>query len=681
MSKLTNATVMCGAGISVPSGLPDGQHIARTAFDLVWRRSSAFDQPAREQVIDALAWSAAQEPELRLELLLDLLARELDPAVLVGAFALLARGEPNLNHAAIMLANARQIVTTNQDLLLEEAGRRVGRSQQVLHIHGQVDDPGSIVTLLSQYVEGLPTPTARALTTAVAGRRLIVLGYSGRDRDVMPLLAVARSITWVQHKVRGRGQPKLATEVEILRAQLGARFRLEIADTTSFVVDQLSAAASHRARLSASTRRVRPTLPARVRREYDALPPLSREHAIARLLLHVNASELALRGVQAARRAHGEGADGRMLEGDALLALNRRSRAITFYHRAAELSTDPATRCAALQSEAHAAANSSDYRAARQTLDDARRAMRHVKDPRTRLRAQGRIASLRGRMNGMTDNEAGAMRDYAQARRAFRAAHDLDGIVEATTFGSDLLRSRGRYREALAQLAEIFADTELYTRPFARAWAPFYRGATIGAMGDPHAGLADLRQAAATGRASANEQAVAWAELMVASFLREMDLDAADEALGRCASAISVYGGPMFQCRARLEWERAELARARGNDGAVRVHAANIRRMLARAGAPGPLPYMDAHLLALEGESARDLGDSSAAPLLHQAIDAYRAGKWTACVARMEVSLWLIHGGPAPARLLTRCRREGYGYEVERLEGTRTDLYYALHAL
>jgi hypothetical protein len=52
----------------------------------------------------------------------------------------------------------------------------------------------------------------------------------------MPLLAGARSITWVQHKGRGGGQPKLATEVEILRAQLGGRFELEATDTTSFLL-------------------------------------------------------------------------------------------------------------------------------------------------------------------------------------------------------------------------------------------------------------------------------------------------------------------------------------------------------------------------------------------------------------------------------------------------------------
>ncbi|MDQ4144160.1 MAG: hypothetical protein M3198_10540 [Actinomycetota bacterium] len=91
---------------------------------------------------------------------------------------------------------------------------------------------------------------------------------------------------------------------------------------------------------------------------------------------------------------------------------------------------------------------------------------------------------------------------------------------------------------------------------------------------------------------------------------------------------------------------------------------------------------MDGHLFAVEGELARDLGDGSAARrLLEQALDVYRAGKWAACVARVEVSLWLLRGGPAPARLLARCRREGYAYEIERLEGRRTDAYYPLHTL
>src|SRR5207302_229233 len=144
------------------------------AFDLVWRRSRAFDRRARHLIVDGLAWSAGGEPELRLELMLELLARELDPAILVEIFRILERGEPNANHAAIAMSNVRAVVTTNQDLLLEAAG-----SRRVLHLHGRVDDPGSIITLLSQYVEGLPLPTATALTKAVKGRPLVVVGYSG----------------------------------------------------------------------------------------------------------------------------------------------------------------------------------------------------------------------------------------------------------------------------------------------------------------------------------------------------------------------------------------------------------------------------------------------------------------------------------------------------------------------
>jgi hypothetical protein len=137
----------------------------------------------------------------------------------------------------------------------------------------------------------------------------------------------------------------------------------------------------------------------------------------------------------------------------------------------------------------------------------------------------------------------------------------------------------------------------------------------------------------------------------------------------------------MFQCEARLAWERAELARARGDEASIRSHVAEVRRMLTSPAAPGPLPYMDGHLLAVEGEFARDRGYESAHDLLEQAREIYRAGKWAACVARVDVALWLMRGGPAPAQLLARCRRVGYGYEVERLEGTRTHTYYPLHTL
>jgi tetratricopeptide (TPR) repeat protein len=681
VGQLEDATIFCGAGISIPSGLPDGQALARVVIDLLFRDSGVFDSRAHDAITEALSWAAqaGEEPQLRLELMLELLARELAPAILVRVFQMFGSATPSPVHLAIALSGARRVVTTNQDLLLEKASRIVGRQRRILHVHGRFDKPATIITLLSQYVEGLPIPTAGALSRAIAGRPVMVFGYSGRDRDVMPLLAAAGSVLWVHHRAPSGSQPDLASEVEVLRSQLGSAFQLIVTDTLGFILGQLPPDDRRRVRRVPAPRSTATHVPPEVRAEFAALPALGRDHAIARVLLHVSAPEIAIEGIRSARRLHGDGAAGRMLEADGLIALNRHKQAIRLLRRAEALAADPVGRGEALLARAHAQANMSDYASARRSLDGARRAVRRLHDHRRRHRFQGQIAALSGRMKGMTDDEGGAMRDYARARRAFREADDLDGLVLATTFGSDMLRSRGRYHEALEQLKEIFADTELYARPSARSWAPFYRGSILGAMGRIKEGLEDLRLAADIGKASGNAQAMAWSRVMLADYLRELDLDEAERELEECARAIRAYGSRMFGCEARLAWERAELARARGDACGARSCLKEIRKMLSSRSVPGPLPYLEAHILAVEGELARDGGDPAAAALVRKALGAYRAGKWAACAARMEVALWLLQGGKPPRALVDRCHRNGYGLEVERLERRNVNPYYPLH--
>jgi tetratricopeptide (TPR) repeat protein len=171
-----------------------------------------------------------------------------------------------------------------------------------------------------------------------------------------------------------------------------------------------------------------------------------------------------------------------------------------------------------------------------------------------RQRLQGQIASLRARMKGMTDDEPGAFRDYSLARRQPRATRDLDSFVTATTFSADMLRSRGRYREALARLDEIFEDNELY----ARSWARFYRGAIVAAMGELRGGLAELRKSEDVARGGGNHQAVAWTMVMIGNYERACDLAAAQRALDECERAIDAYQGPMFQQVERLEGRKRD---------------------------------------------------------------------------------------------------------------------------
>jgi hypothetical protein len=60
---------------------------------------------------------------------------------------------------------------------------------------------------------------------------------------------------------------------------------------------------------------------------------------------------------------------------------------------------------------------------------------------------------------------------------------NLDLYITTLVFGSDLHRSRGHYRQALANLEIVFDDNELYARPYTRVWARFYRGMALCATG------------------------------------------------------------------------------------------------------------------------------------------------------------------------------------------------------
>ncbi|HEY8113848.1 MAG TPA: hypothetical protein VII16_13470 [Actinomycetes bacterium] len=84
MSVLAGATVVCGAGISrlAPSSLPDGALLARRLIELVLDGPLTFADDAFDQVFVALEPRADGEQDLRLELVFELLAHELDPKVL-----------------------------------------------------------------------------------------------------------------------------------------------------------------------------------------------------------------------------------------------------------------------------------------------------------------------------------------------------------------------------------------------------------------------------------------------------------------------------------------------------------------------------------------------------------------------------------------------------------------------
>src|SRR5450755_2193268 len=216
MAQLPRNTIfLCGAGVSQGSGLPDGQALAQLAFDRVWAGANVYPPQAADAVHDALRWPAGGEPQLRLELILDLMAEEIPAEVLAGIYSALLGANPCLAHYVLAAAGI-PIATTNQDELIEDAAIKLGVAADVLHLHGLASRSQSIVTMLSQYVDGLQAPIAQTLRDRLAGRHLVVLGYSGRDLDIMPHLYMAPRVTWLHFQPSGGAPP--ATEVRALHA-------------------------------------------------------------------------------------------------------------------------------------------------------------------------------------------------------------------------------------------------------------------------------------------------------------------------------------------------------------------------------------------------------------------------------------------------------------------------------
>ncbi|MDF1490300.1 SIR2 family protein [Tessaracoccus caeni] len=120
---------------------------------------------------------------------------------------------PNDNHLLLAKLDAEQI-TLNMDTLIEAAGG------SAWHLHGRWDEPDTIITTVRQYADGLPPEAQARLRAELLDKRVLVLGYSGRDTDVMPVLA--RCSPTLLHWVHYDKEPVHAT-VERLNTTLGDR--------------------------------------------------------------------------------------------------------------------------------------------------------------------------------------------------------------------------------------------------------------------------------------------------------------------------------------------------------------------------------------------------------------------------------------------------------------------------
>ncbi|MBH0023982.1 SIR2 family protein [Salinibacterium sp. SWN248] len=203
--------VISGAGISLaaPSNVPTGDDLMRNTWDRLIRGLAEAERAVLEPATSAIHSSPAPIWLEPLAEIVDTRVGERD--ILVSTYVDVSTQKWNVHHQMLTAMDALQI-TLNVDTLLEAAGG------EAWHLHGRWDDPASIVTTVRQYSDGLPPKVSLALVAALEHRNVLVLGYSGRDTDVIPILMKTspKLLHWMHF-----GSAPVDGRVERLQHQLG----------------------------------------------------------------------------------------------------------------------------------------------------------------------------------------------------------------------------------------------------------------------------------------------------------------------------------------------------------------------------------------------------------------------------------------------------------------------------
>lgn len=130
----------------------------------------------------------------------------------IGALDCLKQGEPNQNHLFLARGLGQYfdiILTANQDLLIEKAlkidplniteqGDKIYKNGTLIKLHGCVEIPESVITILRRLIRGLPEERENQLREIVKEKYVLFMGYGGRDEDIFRILmgSECRGIYW-----------------------------------------------------------------------------------------------------------------------------------------------------------------------------------------------------------------------------------------------------------------------------------------------------------------------------------------------------------------------------------------------------------------------------------------------------------------------------------------------------
>lgn len=647
--------------------------MARDVFDLLMRTGHVT---VDDDTIASLRSFVTRR--LRLELFLEVLTNEIPPSVVFKPFEQLVSASPNFNHLAIAALTSRPIATTNQDLLLEDALCRMGVRRRIIHLHGRCDNLASIITIVSQYLGGLDRDVRRSFQCEIAGQNVLVLGYSGRDLDVMQSLMEAepRSVTWLLHE-----QSTPDPEIEHAQNVLGSRLQFVSCNTREWLRDHLSESATSRIKtMGVADRGAPPAMPQSVYEAFCAIPPLKRNRAVARLLEHLGQYHKAkeiyekLRPVanaDKARRLFDLGrVETRIVDHEA-----GRKKLVKIEHRR-NIPVDIQGRL--LLNIADTLRNTSRPTEANHQLDKLDRLVMDKKDKLTykdfwHLRGWpliGRAQTIR--LEGRPSTAASL---YKRAERAFQRSRDMDGHIAVLTWQAETELMLGNFDHARSLAEEAGREASAYAKYVLSGLPLYVQAEYLTLRGRVDDALNVLHDATRLLKRYGNIQGTMWSLLQEADCLRGRSLD---EATARCRNVRRrLRKHDSAHVRIRLYLMEAEIARERGDMPAVEVALSALSTHLHNKTQFTRPPMMAlAHSFLVKAECARQVHDGVAVKMLKTARDEYARIGAKSFVARASVAIALATGADMrSSKLLAQCRSNSYDLEVRHLTAMDSSFY------
>lgn len=179
----------CGAGLSsqCPSHIPLAWDLKRSIFGSLCKGNEILNQICKSFSSTSLGgWSLSQLP---LEFLLEASYAE-GMRNFDRILAFMREAKPSWTHKTIKsileLGVWSEILTTNFDSCFEKSAP--DNYRKVIHLHGSIENPKSLVLTIERIGMGLPHQLAEHLRKLHRSKNMFFIGYSGYDADVLDVL-------------------------------------------------------------------------------------------------------------------------------------------------------------------------------------------------------------------------------------------------------------------------------------------------------------------------------------------------------------------------------------------------------------------------------------------------------------------------------------------------------------